>query len=398
MNTYFTFIGEFAVSGDASKPAVTTGKNKNSDNKNIRLNFMVVEDKNNRGFVEAFDSERDKIYTFGTDNQQLEIDWDDRLNADTIAKVAPTRLYSIQLPDDSYSDRSVFVTAYDFVEYVGEHLEELKGRKVVVSGVVNRNFYNGKTYTRYEVQSIRPAADDVRNELRINPVIWFRKEDIDLGDWNKEHTIYINGYTDDFIRKEILGKDKGENRFVAQQIIFHLNVDDFNDLNEAELKKVKGNLAMLGVDFDTETFKVTKVAKLKDNAVYINQIGCHLKNGADEVPFDASMLTDGQKFQIEMGLKTLEDFKPKNGIMGRSVQEWRYRDIPMQMERPFNLKDGYIVADDKYSEFEDKIFTPVPDEEKRDSELKGKMNEPEELEFPPKEGESKSKIREELFG
>jgi hypothetical protein len=43
--------------------------------------------------------------------------------------------------------------------------------------------------------------------------------------------------------------------------------------------------------------------------------------GAEEVEFDESQLTATQKEAIELGLNTIDDFKPRNSIFGEKKKK-----------------------------------------------------------------------------
>ena len=83
-----------------------------------------------------------------------------------------------------------------------------------------------------------------------------------------------------------------------------------------------------------------------------------LLRGAEEADFDESMLTDAQKEQIELGIKTLDDFKPKGNIYGDRIDEFRLFDPKLDGD----FADGLLDADDKGSEFEERIYQPPQDE------------------------------------
>ena len=70
------------------------------------------------------------------------------------------------------------------------------------------------------------------------------------------------------------------------------------------------------------------------------------------------MLTDAQKEQIELGIKTLDDFKPKGNIYGDRIDEFRLFDPKLEGD----FADGLLKADETADEFEEKIYQPPQDE------------------------------------
>ena len=101
-----------------------------------------------------------------------------------------------------------------------------------------------------------------------------------------------------------------------------------------------------------------------------------LLRGAEEAEFDESMLTAKQKEQIELGLKTLDDFKPKGNILGDRVNEYRLFDPKLTGD----FADGLVDTEEKVSEVEEKIFVPAKDETldeaKKNSKTSAKTDEP----------------------
>ena len=98
-----------------------------------------------------------------------------------------------------------------------------------------------------------------------------------------------------------------------------------------------------------------------------------LLRGAEEADFDESMLTDAQKEQIELGIKTLDDFKPKGNIYGDRIDEFRLFDPKLEGD----FADGLLEAEDKSDEFEERIYQPPQDEtldEAKNSSKNGKKS------------------------
>ena len=81
-------------------------------------------------------------------------------------------------------------------------------------------------------------------------------------------------------------------------------------------------------------------------------------NGAEEVEFDESQLTKAQKEQIELGIRTLDDFKPKGAILGGRVNEYRLFDPKLTGD----FAEGLVDTEMKESEFEEEIYRPAVDE------------------------------------
>ena len=80
---------------------------------------------------------------------------------------------------------------------------------------------------------------------------------------------------------------------------------------------------------------------------------CRLVNGAEEIPFDESMLTNAQKEQIMLGVKTVEDFAPKKSVYGPTINEIRLVEPILDGE----FADGIVECEESNDEIESRIFT-----------------------------------------
>ena len=117
--------------------------------------------------------------------------------------------------------------------------------------------------------------------------------------------------------------------------------------------------------YDTENEKHQKLLDYKLKYIDINDKNMQhmiwevvMLNGAEEVEFDESQLTKAQKEQIELGIRTLDDFKPKGTILGGRVNEYRLFDPKLTGD----FADGLVDTEMKESEFEEMVYAPAVDE------------------------------------
>ena len=337
----FTFIGQLEANTDESSKGyyLREGKTKGGD-KYCSINLQVVQEKNNRGFVELFGVGGKPVMTMDKDNKKISVDWSDRFDEDAIKEVADFKKYSVGIGDE----KKKFIASYDAVKYIAEHIDELKGKTVVVTGQRKKNVYEGKISDRFEFSSLRTTDnEDSKNRLTVNMDLVFNKDSIDTADWKDEHKLLINGYALEYM------SDVKENRYVPQQIVFDCSKVDFE--NEKHVKMVKFRLKMLGCDLD-ENNKV--VVKLKAKKLYQMGIITSFINGQEEVPFDESCLTEQQKEALELGLKTLDDFKPAGAVYGQRVVIYKLKDFDMRAEGKYT--EGYIEVELTDDEFEEKLY------------------------------------------
>lgn len=341
----FTFIGTLdAKTDEASNGYFARSGKTGKGNKYNSINLQVVQEKNNRSFVECFGMESDVIKTMDTNMNKIDIDWGDREDPDVIKDVADFKKTIIKIGDDKHE----FISSYDANNFIFDNIDELKGKMVVVTGQRKKNEYKGKLSDRFEFSSIRTIDDDedVSKKLTVSMELFFNKDSIDTSDWKDEHKLIINGYVEEWIA------DAKENRFVDQQIILDCSKIDWD--NEKHVNAVKFRLGMFNCELDDNN-KV--VVKLKNKKIYKLGIITSFINGQEEVPFDESMLTDKQKEALELGLKTIDDFKPSGKVYGTRVVIYKLRDFNLRDDSPY--KDGCIETDFTQDDFDEKYYAPV---------------------------------------
>ena len=208
-----------------------------------------------------------------------------------------------------------FVAEEDMIDKIKENLDTIKGKRVKMTGTYSKSTYNEKYYKNYTVTRFELVGDEkkadsdeykIPNELVINPMyIFFDKDSVD-NQLKEEKKIYINGY--------VKGQQKNDDGkyvdvFFPEQVV--INCENFDLENEKHMGIIK---------FYENTFK-TKKKTLQ----YI-PIRCTVKEGAEEVDFTVEQLSDYQKMQIELGIKTLADYAPKGGkFYGNRVSEIRFK-------------------------------------------------------------------------
>lgn len=335
MNSRFSFIGEIdANSLDARVPYYREIK---SDKANgLGLNLVVIAATNNRAFVEMAGFKNDVIKTYDPDGNELNIDWDDRFDATD--KVANYKKNVITLD----GDRHEFVSEYDFIKFVIEHIDEIKHKRFTATGQLKKNVYKGKISDKFVLQNLFEVKEDdeKKNQLRVVSEFFYNAEGIDTADWKKEKKLYINGYTKEYIDKD------NKAVYVPRSVTFNCSKVDFE--NEMHVKRVKFKLALLNLGLDED--KIT--SKLKKSKYYAMSVVLSYSNGAEEIEFDESSLTPNQRLSIELGMKKLDDFKPKGSIYGNRVVEYKLVDYNLNGD----YADGAVTLDESASDFEDNIY------------------------------------------
>lgn len=343
--------------------------------KMLSMTFGIKETDMNMAFVEAFDSQQKVIKTMDVDNEKMDVDWDDRFDEDIIEKVANYRKYIVDLGDE-HGGRQEFITAYDMIEHLREHLPNYDGR-VVVTGQFTRDWYaKKKTYfSKFRIQNVFAAPEERKNRLLLTMDLFYNKNSLDDSDFDENKKMTLDCYIEQYINK-----DEGR-KYVPIQVVFS------------------------GAKFDLENEKHKKLFDYKMKYIKVkNKNMVHipweivLLRGAEEAEFDESMLTDSQREQVELGIKSVDDFRPKGNIYGDRIDEFRLFEPKLEGD----YADGVLECDDTADEFEEKIFVPAADEtmeeakkNSKSAKSKSKKDEDDDDEPPFDKDEDKDDVDEE---
>lgn len=330
--TRFNFTGVASLpKADAKRPFV---KEIMKDKRRmLSLNFGIKESDNNMAFVEAFDGEQNKIMTMNSDNEKITIDWEDRFDEEVIKTVASYKKIIVDFGED-FGGRNEFITTFDAIEYIREVLPKYKG-KITVTGQMVKEFYNGKYYDKFKIQNIYAVDDEKKNRLLLIADIYYNKSCIDKTDYKSDKVIAVDGYVQQYINK-----DEGT-KYIPQRFVF--NASKYDEKNEKHKKLLDYKMKYIDIADKTMQHMMWEVVML---------------NGAEEVEFDESQLTKQQREQIELGIRTLDDFKPKGAILGGRVNEYRLFDPRLTGD----FAEGLVDTEMKESEFEEHIYRPAVDE------------------------------------
>lgn len=343
--------------------------------KMLSMTFGIKETDMNMAFVEAFDSQQKVIKTMDVDNEKMDVDWDDRFDENIIEKVANYRKYIVDLGDE-HGGRQEFITAYDMIEHLREHLPNYDGR-VVVTGQFTRDWYaKKKTYfSKFRIQNVFAAPEERKNRLLLTMDLFYNKSSLDDSDFDENKKMTLDCYIEQYINK-----DEGR-KYVPIQVVFS---GAKYDLENEKHKKL----------FD---YKMKYIKVKNKNMVHIPW-EIVLLRGAEEAEFDESMLTDSQREQVELGIKSVDDFRPKGNIYGDRIDEFRLFEPKLEGD----YADGVLECDDTADEFEEKIFVPAADEtmeeakkNSKSAKSKSKKDEDDDDEPPFDKDEDKDDVDEE---
>lgn len=288
------------------------------------------------------------------------------LNKDTLTDEDKAKLKEYQEEVEAKSDNvHKFVCEIDVVEFIKENLETFKAHKVRITGNYAKTTSKAKYYTQYQPKMIELVAPDTANELKVSVDFYFDKDALDQASFKEEKKIYVNGYI-----KGYDSKAQAEKYYPQQFVI---------DANKLDMENPK-HVGIL--EFIKTTFAV------KGKNIHHIPVEFNTYNGSERVEFTIDMLEPRHKLQIELGLKTIEDYRPRGGfVLGDKVSEFKFAKL-----LDADYKDGAEDTEITISEFEDMIATSSADTVKLEDVKKPVKAEPKEEKVEEPEAE------EDMFG
>lgn len=333
-NIRFTFTGSPMITKNFLTESTTQ-----YGAKAVRINFGIKVGTNTE-FCGLYGSIRDTIHTYNDENQQIDVDWADRKDPEIIAKTARYRKFRTNIGTED-GEIKEFITEYDFIQYLADELRDYKPDIRVTGNMSLRYDNKGVLRRNFNIDGVWMRRDTDKKKLSIMTPLTFWKDCVDKSDLKESGKIYVNGYIPQYVNKEV------ETMYLPLTVVFNTRAFDMND------PKQKGQYEYRLDLIDTK-------AKTPETMMW----DVRIVNGAQEVEFDESQLTKLQKKQIELGEKTLEDFRPRGQIFGDRISELRFNEPDANGE----YKDGPVDTGCKVSEFEDMIYVPAKDESIADME------------------------------
>ena len=259
----------------------------------MRGGFFPDDDNILRGF-----SKDDKDDT--GKSRQVEIAWEDRFNEDLLDTIADTSFITVGVEKD-VKDKTVykkFLSAYDAVEYLNEHLED--GMTVNVKGNIGYSEYEDNVSTKKEITSIvlSKVEDEADFKATFTQTILLDSNSIGKKDEEK-NTITLNAYVIDYVGKpKIDGKKVEIRKNITYPKQFEVAINDNPEVTAKMLQRY---------------FKVKKKNTLNALTVVGNFI-----EGAAIVNITEDDIPDDIKELIEMGLYSEEEAKTKCAVGGNN--------------------------------------------------------------------------------
>lgn len=236
-----------------------------------------------------------------------------------------------QALEDSNKKRKVFLSDYDFTEYLHKLISsgKIDGKVFKVVGDIVFTEYQGNIYRRLTPTRIYLVDENEPQTSIGHLAIYFNKDSLDSLSFEKTKKHYINGFARNY--------DNQRKDTISAPI--QLVLDDSNE--DEKISKV--------VNIIKKQFEV------KDNSW--KELGVKLKmlDGAQKAEITPEMLTDFQKEMLELEAITMDDIRKEIGgdVYGEKVQELVIVNVAKGYTK--GRRDTVYVS----SDFENKVIVPV---------------------------------------
>lgn len=233
-------------------------------------------------------------------SKMVEIAWEDRFDEELLDTIADTSFITVGVEKD-VKDKTVykkFLSSYDAVEYLNEHLED--GMIVNVKGNIGYSEYDENVSVKKEITSIvlSKVEDEADFKATFTQTILLDANSIGKKDAEK-NTMILNAYVVDYVgNPKIDGKKVAIKKNVTYPKQFEVAINEDPEITAKMLQRY---------------FKVKK-----KNTINVLTVVGNLIEGAAIVNITEDDIPDDIKELIEMGLYSEEEAKAKCAVGGNN--------------------------------------------------------------------------------
>lgn len=267
-------------------------------------------------------------------SKSVEIAWEDRLDESLYDSISDSSFLTVGIEKD-VKEKTVykkFLTAYDAVEYLNEHLED--GMIVNVKGNLGYSEYEESVSTKKEITSIVLSKVENEEDFKATFSQTILIDSKAIGKKNEEkNTIELSAYVVDYVGKPKINGEKIEVREnVSFPKMFEVAINDNPEITAKMLQKF----------FKAKKGKITEVT-----------VTGNLVEGGATVAITEDDIPDDIKELIDMGLYSAEEAERKIAVGNNGNRERRMiilkPDI-VYVGKDENRKPTVAFEDAKYDE------------------------------------------------
>lgn len=228
-------------------------------------------------------------------SKSVEIVWEDRLDESLYDSISDSSFLTVGVEKD-VKDRTVykkFLTAYDAVEYLNEHLED--GMIVNVKGTIGYSEYEGNVSTKKEITSIVLSKIDDEADFKATFSQTILVDSKSIGKKNDDKgTMELTAYVVDYVGKPKIDGEKIEvKKNVTYPKTFEIAINENPEITAKMLQRF----------FKPKKGKITEIT-----------VTGNLVEGGSTVNITEDDIPDDIKELIEMGLYSEEEAEKKIAV------------------------------------------------------------------------------------
>ena len=267
-------------------------------------------------------------------SKSVEIAWEDRLDESLYDSISDSSFLTVGVEKD-VKEKTVykkFLTAYDAVDYLNEHLED--GMIVNVKGTLGYSEYEENVSTKKDITSIVLSKVEDEKDFKATFSQTILVDSKSIGKKNEEkNTIELSAYVVDYVGKP---KIDGEKIVVRQNVtfpkLFEVAINENPEITAKMLQKF----------FKPKKGKVAEIT-----------VTGNLVEGGSTVVITEDDITDDIKELIEMGLYSEEEAEKKIAVGNNGNREKRMIILKPDITyvgKDENRKPTVAFEDAKYDE------------------------------------------------
>lgn len=228
-------------------------------------------------------------------SKSVEIAWEDRLDESLYDSISDSSFLTVGVEKD-VKDKTVykkFLTAYDAVEYLNEHLED--GMIVNVKGTIGYSEYEGNVSTKKEITSIVLSKIDDEADFKATFSQTILVDSKSIGKKNDDKgTMELTAYVVDYVGKPKIDGEKIEvKKNVTYPKTFEVAINENPEITAKMLQRF----------FKPKKGKITEIT-----------VTGNLVEGGSTVNITEDDIPDDIKELIEMGLYSEEEAEKKIAV------------------------------------------------------------------------------------
>lgn len=228
-------------------------------------------------------------------SKSVEIAWEDRLDESLYDSISDSSFFTVGVEKD-VKDKTVykkFLTAYDAVEYLNEHLED--GMIVNVKGTIGYSEYEGNVSTKKEITSIVLSKIDDEADFKATFSQTILVDSKSIGKKNDDKgTMELTAYVVDYVGKPKIDGEKIEvKKNVTYPKTFEVAINENPEITAKMLQRF----------FKPKKGKITEIT-----------VTGNLVEGGSTVNITKDDIPDDIKELIEMGMYSEEEAEKKIAV------------------------------------------------------------------------------------